>query len=82
MILSKKLMTLKANAPSIALEKPVTAKPGTIQEARAKMIPLTTKVKSPRVSIVIGREKKEMIGRNTAFRKPRTSEDSTRFSNP
>jgi hypothetical protein len=77
-----KLMILRIIAPTRADQKSVITKPSTSLEAIMSINALTTKVKSPRVSILRGRVKRRMIGLRSAFRIPRTKEAIKRVPTP
>jgi hypothetical protein len=56
-----------------AARRPFTEKPVTTRSARRSMTPFRTKLKSPRVIIVIGRVNTQRIGRTSALRRPSAS---------
>ena len=65
---------LSNNAPIIAEPKPFTCSEEDQLDAIKSTTPLITKVKSPKVIIVKGKEKNEIIGLIVTFTMPNTAE--------
>lgn len=59
-------------APTIAGIQPLISKPFITPAEILKIIALTTKVKKPRVMMLIGRVKKSRIGFNNILKRPTT----------
>jgi hypothetical protein len=70
----RKLLTiLRTSAKAMAQRKLSTVKPGTILLTRSTIKPLITNENNPRVRIVKGRAKIEIIGLINVFMSPRTT---------
>lgn len=65
---------LSNKAPMIAEPRPVTCNDVDRLDAIKRTIPLITKIKSPKVIIVNGKEKNEIIGLIITFTIPNTAE--------
>lgn len=66
----------------MATTKPLTENPSNKESANKTNPPLITKVKSPNVSIEIGRVKKEIIGLTKALINPNTTPTITASTKP
>ncbi len=72
-ILISKLISQRRIAPRSAEAKVSILKPATNRETNNKSAALTTKEKSPKVKMFIGRVRRVMIGLITAFMIPKTT---------
>ena len=79
---SSQLMILIIKEPKTADQNPWTSKPGITPEAIFNIRALITKVKKPRVKILMGRVKISAIGLNRAFKMPSMAAAQNAEKNP